>query len=401
MQQYPVQPESRHRTGRIITLILILTLVITFIDLWQERPRAHLVPTDDAVYRYAGGIHIHSRYSDGSGTVEEIADAARRTGLDFVVLSDHSTLQPYLDGKQRYYDRILMLVGEEVNTSAGHLLALGVGLHVEQEGPQGLQLLIDTIHAVGGLAILAHPDGRRPWTDWSVDHIHGLEILNADSEWRNDNPWEWLRALLWYAFLPDAALNSLIDRPEKILHQWQMLSRRSRVVAVGSLDAHACIPLWGDQFIRFPSYERMFGFIRTYVITDRPLTGDAGDDGKTILNALRAGRCYVAVDGYERAVQFSFTYLDDEGGAGMGDRVVYRPGSRIRVSAGSSGRVLIRLFRDGVPVAEASEKDLTYSITMPGVYRAEVYQLRRRLPLFMETARPWIFSNPIRVVGSQ
>ena len=39
-----------------------------------------------------GALHIHSRYSDGTGTIEEILSAARGAGLDFVVLTDHDSL---------------------------------------------------------------------------------------------------------------------------------------------------------------------------------------------------------------------------------------------------------------------------------------------------------------------
>ncbi|MBC7105395.1 MAG: DNA polymerase/3'-5' exonuclease PolX, partial [Firmicutes bacterium] len=37
-----------------------------------------------------GDLHVHSRYSDGSGTLEEIAARARRLGLEWVAVCDHS-----------------------------------------------------------------------------------------------------------------------------------------------------------------------------------------------------------------------------------------------------------------------------------------------------------------------
>lgn len=377
--------------------MLIAILFLTFIDLWQERPVTSLLPVNDGIYRYAGAIHVHSTYSDGGGTIENIVKAAQETDLDFVVLTEHSTMQPLLDGVQRYYGKVLVLVGEEVNTSAGHLTTLGVGRHMEQDGPQGLQALLDTIHAAGGLAIPAHPNGRRPWKDWSLNHINGLEILNADSEWRNDYPWELLRALIWYAFLPQAALNSLADRPDAMLDRWQNLSQKNHVIGIGSVDAHARIPLWGDQILQFPSYERMFHFLRTYAVMDYPLTGVDSTDCMMIQNALHKGRSYMAFDGYEPAQGFSFYLTYKDGAAQMGDHITLEPGSVIHVETGSSNPILIRIFRDNILVLEKADKSAVYSITNPGIYRTEVYQLRRRLPLFRQIPRPWIFSNPIWV----
>jgi len=43
---------------------------------------------------YVGAIHIHSVYSDGTGNIEDIAQAAYETGLDFIMMTDHNTLKP-------------------------------------------------------------------------------------------------------------------------------------------------------------------------------------------------------------------------------------------------------------------------------------------------------------------
>ena len=111
--------------------------------------------------------------------MEEIIQSAHTAGLDYLIMTDHSTMQPRLDGYEGYHDSLLVLIGEEINTSAGHLLALGTDRHLEQNGDNGLPALLDTIDASGGLAILAHPTGRRPWTDWSVRPVHGIELLRT------------------------------------------------------------------------------------------------------------------------------------------------------------------------------------------------------------------------------
>ena len=60
-------------------------------------------------------VHVHSTYSDGTGTVPEIAAAAGRNGVDVVLLTDHDTLAARRRGEERWHDSVLVLVGEEVS----------------------------------------------------------------------------------------------------------------------------------------------------------------------------------------------------------------------------------------------------------------------------------------------
>ena len=384
--------------------VVVAWLVDGYLVMRSESPRPAPSPGAGAAAspgpglgaRYAGAIHIHSTYSDGGGTVEDIVRAGQNAGPDFLILTDHDTIQARIDGYQGYHDGMLLLVGEEVNTSAGHLLALGVGRDVDQDGPLGLPPLIDEIAEAGGVSIAAHPTGRRPWTDWTVEKMDGLELLNANSDWRDDGVLELLRALVFLPFLPDEALNSLIDRPDEAIRLWMHRAQRQPVTVIGSLDAHARIPLWGERHLAFPTYERMFGLIRTYVITGSELTGDAGVDEALLVDAIRRGSCYVVLEGYEPAPGFSFELTMGEERLTMGASVGFREGERLHVTAPSSGPVRIRLYRDEVPLIESEGHELFVEVPGPGVYHIEVYQLRGTL-LRGERQRLWIISNAIRV----
>ena len=143
----------------------------------------------------------------------------------------------------------------------------------------------------------------------------------------------------------------------------------------------------------------MFRYLRTYIITETPLTGVDTTDVAMIQDSLLGGHAYVAYDGYEPARGFSFYMSLPESTAGhMGDEVDFVAGSNIHIDTGTSTPTLIRLFHNNKLIEEKTGADMTYTITKPGIYRAEVYQLRRRLPLFRQTPRPWIFSNPIWVI---
>lgn len=382
----------------------LLWLVDGFLLMRSEYPRSAPDPTAGPAAssgsgpgaRYSGAIHVHSTYSDGGGTVADIVRAGQNAGLDFLVLTDHDTLQPRFDGHQGYHGGLLLLVGEEVNTSAGHLLSLGVGRDVSQDGPLGLPALIEEISESGGVSIAAHPTGRRPWTDWTVEKMDGLELLNANSDWRDDGVLELVRALVFLPFLPDGVFNSLIDRPDEAIRLWMHRAQRQPVTVIGSVDAHERIPLWGERHLSFPTYERMFGLIRTYVITGTELTGDAGADEGILLNGIRRGSCYVVLEGYEPAPGFSFELTMGPETKYMGSSVGFQEGGRLHVTAPSSGPVRIRLYRDEVPLIETEGHELFVGVPGPGVYHAEVYQLRGTL-LRGERQRLWIISNAIRV----
>ncbi len=104
-------------------------------------------------------LHMHSTYSDGVGTIEQILDHVQhKTDLDVIAVTDHDVIEGSLRTRDLWEKgnyRFDFVVGEEVSTKEGHLL----GLFIEKRVPQGLSMehSIDLIHEQGGLAIIAHP----------------------------------------------------------------------------------------------------------------------------------------------------------------------------------------------------------------------------------------------------
>jgi len=43
-------------------------------------------------------LHMHTRYSDGSGSHQDIAEAALKCGLDAVIVTDHNVLPRDFEG---------------------------------------------------------------------------------------------------------------------------------------------------------------------------------------------------------------------------------------------------------------------------------------------------------------
>lgn len=74
---------------------------------------------------YRGDCHLHSWYSDGRRTPAEIAALARAAGLDFINSSDHNTQSSHPHWAPEAGDDLLIMLGEEVTTRNGHVVALG------------------------------------------------------------------------------------------------------------------------------------------------------------------------------------------------------------------------------------------------------------------------------------
>lgn len=104
-------------------------------------------------------LHMHSTCSDGLGTIQEVLDYAQgNTNLNVIALTDHDVIEGALRARDLWAKgnyRFDFVVGEEVSTRSGHLLAL----FIEKLIPSHLSMeeSIDLIHAQGGLAVVAHP----------------------------------------------------------------------------------------------------------------------------------------------------------------------------------------------------------------------------------------------------
>ena len=217
-------------TRRILFAAFLLAVLGTVAAVSQWRPM-HTLGVAAPAWQPArphlrGAYHVHSTVSDGSGTPDAIARAAVASGLDFVILTDHGdgtrAVQP-----PRYVDGVLCIDAVEINTSDGHVVALGMRpSSYPLAGPA--VAVVEDIHRLGGMAIAAHPDSPREslrWLDWSVP-VDGVEWLNADSEWRDEFAIALGRMLVTYRLGPAQTLAALLDRPVQTLGRWdgQLLS---------------------------------------------------------------------------------------------------------------------------------------------------------------------------------
>lgn len=345
-------------------------------------------------------LHMHTRYSDGSGLHKDIAAAALKAGVDAVIVTDHNIL---VGGFEGYYKeknwKILMLIGEEIHDQArdpqkNHLLVFGANreLAAFADNPQNL---IHQVRAAGGICFLAHPNDPEAkafnetdisWEDWSVQNYNGIELWNALSELKTVVPTKLHGA--FYAFFPSFVAHRPIP---KTLAKWdELLSTGNKVVAIGGSDAHALDMRMGPiHRIIFP-YEFHFRAVNTHALLPGPLTGDVNTDRDLIYKAFAAGHCFVGYDLPAPTKGFRFTAQGLDGSVIMGDEISAKNGVTLQAKLPSNAEIV--LLKDGLPVQTwKNQQACAHITTEPGVYRVEAY---RR---YLGKKRGWIYSNPIYV----
>lgn len=147
---------------------------------------------------WRGNLHTHSTQSDGALPPEQVVDAYKRAGYDFLALSDHFLGRyewPITDTRAFRANNFTTLIGAELHamgTEVGelwHILAVGLPLDFPPagRGETGVELA-ERARAAGAFVAIAHPawsqlaigDGR------ALTAAHAVEIYNHASAVETD-----------------------------------------------------------------------------------------------------------------------------------------------------------------------------------------------------------------------
>ncbi|MEO8638689.1 MAG: PHP-associated domain-containing protein [Chloroflexota bacterium] len=164
-------------------------------DATPRRPRG-------AGERGRADMHLHTLYSDGVMEVQALLDHVERsTELDMIAVTDHERIDGALRARELHAAgdyHFGLVVGEEITTRRGHVLALFLSERVPPLRP--LEETIERIHAQGGIAIAPHPMapltpslGRRSLVrlhhDPDLSHrLDAIEMLNPSVAGRARRP---------------------------------------------------------------------------------------------------------------------------------------------------------------------------------------------------------------------
>lgn len=347
-----------------------------------------------------GAYHIHSDRSDGSASIDDIAAAAQRAGLRFIIVTDHGDGTRPPDAP-RYRHGVLVIDAVELNTSGGHLVALGLPATPYPFAGAAGDVLED-VHRLGGVGFAAHPDSPRPslrWESWDAA-VDGIEWVNADSGWRDEAAGSLARSVLSYWFRSAGSMAALLDRPDALLERWDAMGLMRSVPALAAADAHARLgfrqntdPDLSTFHLPVPSYEAVFRTFSNHVVLDQALSGDGAADAAAVLGAIRQGRAFTVLDALATPGGLAFTATGSGQTARMGDTLAISAGVTLRARiSGPPGTTLVML-RNGQRVRDAVAMELEVTASESGVYRVEAH-----VPGAPGTpAVPWMLSNPIYV----
>lgn len=259
---------------------------------------------------YRGDCHLHSWYSDGRRTPAEIAALARAAGLDFINSSEHNTHSAHAHWADQAGDDLLIMLGEEITTRNGHVVALGTdpGTFVDwryRARDNRFGRFAQQIHKAGGLVVPAHPHATCVGCAWKF----GFGDADAVEVWNGPyTPDDEVALAAWDATLVASVRNN---------RRW--------LPGMGNSDAH-----------RDPD---AVGSPQTVVLAD-DLSRAAIQEG------LHAGRSYIAES---KNVTLSFTATGGRGErAGIGERLAVAPDTPVTVRLEASGvpRCTVRLVTD-------------------------------------------------------
>jgi hypothetical protein len=381
--------------------------VAVWITLSLPPARIVLPPTGvDAAPTVAGVFHVHTNRSDGRSSPEDIAAAAARAGLKFVIFTDHGdgTAKP---AAAAYHDGVLCINGVEISTRGGHYIAVDMPASPYPIGGDPRDVIED-VRRLGGFGIVAHPDSPKDdlrWREWN-EPFDGIELVNLDTGWRTrveEHGWRsMVTALATYPFRPTETIGHLAGESTVAFARWESLTRRRQIVALGGADAHAKLAFAdvepGDNrfSLPIPGYEAALGSLTLHVRLERALSGDAEADAKLVLAGIRSGHLYTALNAIAAPAYLDVTATNERGSAQAGDELPAAGLVTLRIRTNAPPGFKAAVWRGQELLSgEHSEQDFTVAAPPdPAVYRVEVRAAdRSRSPL-------WLLSNPIYVRGA-
>jgi hypothetical protein len=331
--------------------------------------------------------HVHSTFSDGLLPLGQIAEEARKSGVDLVILTDHGRPHPKATTLNETIDGVRFIGGSEAGIPEGHINFFGATYIPKFHLPPYPPEAYDDIREWGGFGVLTYPeDPRDQWQYWEPDLIpDGIEIINITSYFRRASPWRKLAAAV---FLPFGHYHFLRDvtPPRVALSRWDELLKRGKVLGFYATNAHGGFPITPESktTVPVPSYGTAFTLVSLGIEKSKQ---------DSLETAIRDGDFFSVIRGAGEPSRFEFTARLDERTYPSGSMISGPPEILLSVEIEIFEPRLV-LKRNGEVIEETAGTQLQRVADFPGVYRAEIYLDDHP---FLGDDVPWILSNPIFV----
>ncbi len=117
-----------------------------------------------------GDLHIHSRYSDGTATIKEIAEFAKEMGYEYIAITDHSASAKYAHGitperLEKQWEEI-----ERVEKEVGIKILKGIELEIREKE---IDIPVEYLKKMDLVIAGIHTSAKRDMTDvifWLCEH---------------------------------------------------------------------------------------------------------------------------------------------------------------------------------------------------------------------------------------
>lgn len=341
-------------------------------DARQEFARLRkTLPAVGVYHDYRAVLHVHAEDAPHTlGKREEVLAAAKQTGVQVVMFTDHNGPKP--ETWRGLKDGVLFIAGAEKDGSLVYPEpAPGLRFHSHVEQHQGR-----AAEGFDGTEIY----NRHPDAEDDKELIEYLKSLPKD-------PARWQEFAALAGKYPDEIFGAGVDPWPLYLEHWDKIQAVRPFTGVGANDAHqnTILAAPGLPKITLDPYAVSFRNLSTHILA-RELTQEA------IMQSLREGRAYVSHDWLCDPAGFAFAAANTLGFYEVGDRVPMLGATQlvIRTPVVST----IKLFHNGVLLAEKTADRFESPAREPGAYRAEAWLTVDGEP------RLWIYSNPIRLEPS-
>ena len=301
-------------------------------------------------------IHNYSKFSGFRYSFYEMAQSALTCGLDVICTSDKNI---YPNGYNQFYykdgKRVLFICGEELFDPIADPGVPYISLGIERE---------QFNRRIGDLQNEIRIGFPNQTQEIKTRHI---EILNAE---------DFLRQTITPG---QNIFRSNIDYFDEIQKNGQ------RIVAL----AGTCSNNHNESF----NYQELFSTACNHIFLEEKPTGDLIHDKLSVLQGIKTGRLYIALDGFADAKGFRFSAEgnNQDAVAWPGDMIYLKNSITLKIN--NPDFCTCRLIHNGTVIKEWQRcKQVPYTIYEPGYYRVEcALTIRKNL-------YDWIFSNPIYVV---
>jgi hypothetical protein len=375
---------------------------------------------------FRANLHVHSLLShDSRGTLDEIVKAARATGTQLLMFTEHPSerYDYFKDGHHGTRDGVLLIPGAETN---GFLVYPTQSLRGLATGTP--QEFCDLVRSRGGLVFLSHLEERM---SWEIRGLTGTEIYNTHADFKEEkdliaalrNPLWLIRAVDCFQKYPQESFSTLEKYPAAYLRRWDQLCAKAPHTGVAANDAHQNVglvirlaqgekagfedalgkklfeldlkalpvlqPLRKDKQagdilfqIRLDPYENSLRHVGTHLLLTEL-------SQKAVWEALEAGRAFVAFDWLADSTGFDFVVLSGLRRYVMGSRLPWDKELKLHAEAPLSAQW--KLIRGGKVIAESTGRRFATTVAEPGNYRIEAW-----LTIAGEKMI-WILSNPVYI----